>query len=70
MGAGQTIAAAPEMVAVTTAASSPRPQEFIQKGINKVKEFSINDVTQRSQTQMMRSELHHARGENVAREIS
>lgn len=66
---GQTIAVAPEMVAVTDRRIiTADPQEFIQKGIVK-EEFSINDVTPTfTDTDDALPELHLTRGEKKCRE--
>ena len=66
---GQTIAVAPEMVAVTDRRIiTADPQEFIQKGIVK-EEFSINDVTPTfTDTDDALPELHLMQGEKKCRE--
>lgn len=67
--AGQTIAVAPEMVAVTDRRIiTADPQEFIQKDIVK-EEFSINDVTPTfTDTDDALPELHLMQGEKKCRE--
>ena len=68
---GQTIAVAPEMVAVTDRRIiTADPQEFIQKGIIK-EEFSINDVTPtftEADAEDALPELHITQGEKKCRE--